>query len=86
MDPEDCVPAHNLYISVLEVERFVVSSNPFAVSLSRVIAKFSGVKSDMVEMLKVGEEVAVIWSLKGASEGGSAPRRTEGYWMACKME
>ena len=37
-----------------------------------------GIRSDIVEMLDVGEEeVVVIWSLMDVSEGGSASRRTE---------
>jgi len=45
-----------------------------------------GVKSDMVEMLNVGEEGAGIRSLKGASDGGSASRKTEGYPILRRTE
>ena len=36
-----------------------------------------GVKSDIVEMLKVGEETAVIRSFVDKLDGGSKSRRTE---------
>ena len=38
--PENCVSAHNLHVSVLEVERLVASRNPFLAVLPGVLAKF----------------------------------------------
>jgi len=37
VDPENCVSAHNLYVSILEIERLVMSGNHFVATLSGII-------------------------------------------------
>ena len=39
MDPEDCTSARNLDVSILEVERFVVSRNPSVTALFDVLVQ-----------------------------------------------
>jgi len=40
VDPENRVSAHDLHVSVFQIERLVASRNPFAVALSDVLVKF----------------------------------------------
>ena len=40
MDPENRAPAHDLYVSVLEVERLVASEHLFVTTLSYVLGWF----------------------------------------------
>ena len=40
VNPENRVSAHNLYVSILEVERLMSSRNPFAITFSDVLAQF----------------------------------------------
>ena len=40
MDPEKCVSAHNFYVSVLQVERFVASGDLFGAAFSDILVEF----------------------------------------------
>jgi hypothetical protein len=85
VDTENCLPAHDLYVSVLQVECLVASRNPFAAVLSDILVEFVGVKSDMVEMLNVGEETVAIRSSVNGSGEGTTSCVTEEDSVSCKM-
>ena len=40
MDPEKCVSAHNFYVSIFQVERFVAREDPFVATFSDILVEF----------------------------------------------